>query len=46
MDIKNLMELEVEQLTASEILDSENLGNLLGGCGINSGWGSCGAEIQ
>lgn len=30
MDIKNLMELEVEQLTASEILDSENLGNLLG----------------
>lgn len=42
MDIKSILNLEVEELTIDEIDDSEELDNLLGGCGINNGTGTCG----
>lgn len=44
MDIKDLMSISVKELTNNEIAESEAIDNLLGGCGIKSGKGSCGKQ--
>jgi len=41
MDIKTILDIEVEELTTNEILASEDLENVLA-CGISSGTGTCG----
>lgn len=42
MEIKRIINLQMEKLTKDEVEVSKKIKNLLGGCGISNGWGECG----